>query len=97
MEGWRGVGRDPRGAKAVTFQWQWSHLFCLYCVREDLFYHFGAFLGHILTFSGPAASSVEFLWFKMAGTGVPHIVLHVLGSTLTSGGILGPKRQFCQK
>ena len=31
----------------------------------------------------PPADLVEFLWFKMTGTGVPHVVLHVLGSTRT--------------
>ena len=33
----------------------------------------------------PPVDPVDFLWFKMAGTGVPHIVLHVLCSTRTSG------------
>ena len=32
-------------------------------------------------FLAPPADPVEFLWFKMAGTGIPHIVLHV--SSLT--------------
>ena len=42
----------------------------------------------------PPADLIEFLWFKMAGTGFPNIVLHVLGSTRTLGGILGPKNRF---
>ena len=45
----------------------------------------------------PAAGSVEFLWFKMAGTGVPHIVLHVLCSTRTSGGNFRPQKSVLSK
>ena len=29
-------------------------------------------------FLSPPANPVEFLWSKMAGTGVPHIILHVI-------------------
>ena len=36
----------------------------------------------------------DFLWFKMAGTGVPYIVLHVSSWTRISRGLLGPKSQF---
>ena len=53
VEGWRGVGRDPRGAKAVTFQWQWSHLFCLILCPRGPLLSFWGILGHILTFPGP--------------------------------------------
>ena len=35
--------------------------------------------------------------FKMAGSDVLHIVLHILGSTRPSGFFLGPKSQFCQQ
>ena len=38
----------------------------------------------------PPADLVEYLWFNMAGTGVPHIVLLVLGSTCTSGRYFRP-------
>ena len=53
VEGWRGVGRDPRGAKAVTFQWQWSHLFCLILCPRGPLLSFWGIMGHILTFPGP--------------------------------------------
>ena len=43
------------------------------------------------------ADLVVFLWFNMAGTGVPHIVLHVLGSTCTSGGYFRPKKSVLSK
>ena len=42
----------------------------------------------------PPADPVELLWFKMAGTGVPNIVLHVSCWTALLWGILGPKIQF---
>ena len=42
----------------------------------------------------PPADPVEFLWFKM---GVPHIVLHVLCSTRTSGECFRFHSQFWQK
>ena len=45
----------------------------------------------------PPADLVEFWWFNMAGTGVPHIVLHVLGSTCTSGGYFRPKKSVLSK
>ena len=45
-------------------------------------------------FLAPPADQVRFLWFKLAGTGVPHIV-YVRPAPL--GGIVGPKSQFCQK
>ena len=35
----------------------------------------------------PPADPVELLWFKTAGAGVPHIVLHVLCLTRTSRGV----------
>ena len=47
-------------------------------------------MDHILTL-------FEFLWFKLAATGVTHILLHVYVQPTPLGGILGPKSQFCQK
>ena len=47
-------------------------------------------LGLILTCSDPPANPVKLFWFKMTWKGVPHIVLHVLCSTCTSGGYLRP-------
>ena len=38
----------------------------------------------------PPANLVKLSWSKMACTGVPHIVLHVLCSTRTSGGYYEP-------
>ena len=38
----------------------------------------------------PPANPVKLFWFKMTWKGVPHIVLHVLCSTRTSGGYLRP-------
>ena len=45
----------------------------------------------------PLADLVQFLWFKMAGIGVPHIVLHVLGSTRTLWGYFRPKKSVLSK
>ena len=45
----------------------------------------------------PPAVPAEFLWFEMASTDVPHIVLHVLGSTRASGGYFRPKKSVLSK
>ena len=45
----------------------------------------------------PPADPVEFLWFKMAGTGVPHIVLHVSCWTRTSRGYFRPQKSVLSK
>ena len=64
-----------------------------------------AFSGHIYAPNcailspslAPLADLVQFLWFKMAGIGVLHIVLHVLGSTRTFGGYFRPKKSVLSK
>ena len=43
------------------------------------------------------ADPVEFLGFKMAGTGVPHIVLHVSCWTRTSRGYFRPQKSVLSK
>ena len=40
---------------------------------------------------------VKSLWFKMVCTCVPHIVLHVLSSTSTSGGYFRPQKSILTK
>ena len=57
VEGWRGVGRDPRGARAVTFQWQRPHLFCLIlCPRGPLL----PFWGHFWAVFWPTLAPAHF-------------------------------------
>ena len=73
--------------KSSTFLDPLEHIFVLLYFQKQ----------PLLLFLAPPAYPVEFLWFKMAGTGVPHIVLHVLCWTRTYKGFLGPKSQFCQK
>ena len=48
-------------------------------------------------FLAPPANPVEFLGFKMAGTGVPHIVLHVSCWTHTSRGYFRPQKSVLSK
>ena len=48
-------------------------------------------------FLAPPANPVEFLGFKMAGTGVPHIVLHVSCWTRTSRGYFRPQKSVLSK
>ena len=45
----------------------------------------------------PPADPVKLLWFKMVCTCVPHIVLHVLSSTSTSGGYFRPRKSILAK
>ena len=48
-------------------------------------------------FLAPPTDPVKFLWFKMTGTGVPHIVLHVSCWTHTSRGYLRPQKSVLSK
>ena len=50
----------------------------------------GCLEGNILTFPDPPCQPDQIFWSKIACTGVPHIVLHVLCSTRTSGGHFRP-------
>ena len=80
-----------------------SHLNQEILGQEDTFFPFaaqkqpkwGIFGGTKISpfwlFLAPPADLVEFLWFKMAGTGVPHIVLHVSCWTRTSRGSFRPQ------
>ena len=45
----------------------------------------------------PSADPVKSLWFKMVCTCVPHIALHVLSSTSTSGGYFRPRKSILAK
>ena len=45
----------------------------------------------------PTANPVKSLWFKMVCTCVPHIALHVLSSTSTSGGYFRPWKSILAK
>ena len=63
--------------KSSTFLDPLEHIFVLLYFQKQ----------PLLLFLAPPANPVEFLWFKMAGTGVPHVVLHVLGSNRTFGGV----------
>ena len=45
----------------------------------------------------PPVDPVNFFWFKMVCTCVPHIVLHVLSSTSTWGGYFRPQKSILAK
>ena len=51
----------------------------------------GTNIGQFWLFLAPPANPVDFLLFKMAGKGVPHIVLHVSCWTRTSRGSFRPQ------
>ena len=57
----------------------------------------GTNIGQFWLFLAPPADLVEFLLFKMAGTGVLHIVLHVLCLTCTSGGYFRSQKSVLSK
>ena len=48
-------------------------------------------------FLAPPADPVKFIVFKIAGTRVPHIVLHVLCWTRTSKGYIRPQTSVLSK
>ena len=73
--------------KSSTFLDPLEHIFVLLYFQKQ----------PLLLFLAPPAYPVEFLWFKMAGTGVPHIVLLVLCSTRTSEGYFRPKKSIVSK
>ena len=53
--------------KSSTFLDPLEHIFVLLYFQKQ----------PLLLFLAPPANPVEFLWFKMAGKGVPHIVLPI--------------------
>ena len=57
----------------------------------------GTNIGQFWLFLAPPADPVKFFWFKMAGKGVPHIVLMFYVGPAPLGGLLGPNSQLFQK
>ena len=89
--------RDPGdGLKSIRESWgdhlgsisgSWTHLGASWGLRSQKWGPYLAKFGPSLT---PPANLVKKISSKMACTGVPHIVLHVLCSTRTSGGCFRP-------
>ena len=52
---------------------------------------------HFWLFLASPADPLKFLWFKMAGTGVPHVLLHILCWSRTSRGYFRPQKSVLAK